>query len=97
MTADAGPAVDRMLVADMVKLLNDAEHYSHPSFDVNRQLAYLDQRAALLHRLVDAVGDETSRYLAQDAEDRAEDSRDRAIVMAQECGDPWPAPRLPAR
>ncbi|MEU3726818.1 hypothetical protein [Streptomyces sp. NPDC031705] len=31
------------------------------------------RRAALLHRLVDVLGDESTRYLAQDTEDRAED------------------------
>lgn len=84
-----------MLVAQVVGLLNDAELYTDPSFDVDRQLAYLDRRAALLHRLVDALGDETSRYLAQDAEDRAERARSAAEALARECGDPAPAPRRP--
>ncbi|GHD52371.1 hypothetical protein [Streptomyces galbus] len=52
----------------MVGLLNDAEHYVWGTSD--QQLAYLERRAKLLHRLVDVTGDEPSRYLAQDAEDR---------------------------
>ncbi|MFJ4648205.1 hypothetical protein ACIP6Q_32405 [Streptomyces bobili] len=69
----AEPQADKLLVAEMVGLLNDAEHYADPGSD--SRLAYLDRRAALLHRLVDALGDETSRYLGQDAEDRADRAR----------------------
>ncbi|MEU2098715.1 hypothetical protein ACFWGE_21470 [Streptomyces bacillaris] len=87
------PGTDRMLVAELVGLLNDAEHYSDPGSTSDSRLDYLDRRAALLHRLVDAVGDESSRYLAQDGEDRAEDVRAGAEALAQECGDPPPAPR----
>lgn len=82
---------DRLLVADLVGLLNDAEHYSGPGSSSYSRLDYLERRAGLLHRLVDAVGDESSRYLAQDAEDRTEDLRARAEALARECGDPWPA------
>lgn len=82
-----------MLVAEMVGLLNDAEHYSGPGSTPDSRLDYLERRAALLHRLVDATGDESSRYLAQDAEDRAEDVRARSEALARECGDPPPAPR----
>lgn len=39
------------------------------------------------------LANESSRYLAQDAEDRAEDARSRAEALAGECGDPLPAPR----
>ncbi|MFD5191031.1 hypothetical protein ACFWMU_23245 [Streptomyces sp. NPDC058357] len=94
MTA-GGPATDRLLIAELVGLLNDAEHYNSRRSTTDNRLDYLERRAALLHRLVDAVGDESSRYLAQDAEDRAEDLRDRAEAMARECGDPPPAPRRP--
>ncbi|MEV0697863.1 hypothetical protein AB0I53_08080 [Saccharopolyspora sp. NPDC050389] len=38
-------------------------------------------------------GWEKSRYLAQDAEDRAADARAAAEALAAECGDPTPAPR----
>lgn len=92
MTATA-PGTDRMLVAELVGLLNDAEHYSGPGSTPDSRLDYLERRAALLHRLVDATGDESSRYLAQDAEDRAEDVRARSEALAVECGDPPPAPR----
>ncbi|WP_267595978.1 hypothetical protein [Carbonactinospora thermoautotrophica] len=37
--------------------------------------------------------DESSRYLAQDAEDQARDARAAAEVLAAECGDPPPRPR----
>lgn len=87
------PGTDRLLVAELVGLLNDAEHYNSRRSTTDSRLDYLDRRAALLHRLVDAVGDESSRYLAQDAEDRARDFRARAEVMARECGVPPPAPR----
>lgn len=89
------PGTDRLLVAELVGLLGDAEHYNAPGSTPDSRLDYLERRAALLHRLVDAVGDESSRYLAQDAQDRAEDVRARAEVMARECGDPPPAPRRP--
>lgn len=79
----------------MVGLLNDAEHYTGPGSDDDRCLAYLDRRATLLHRLVDATGGEASRYLAQDAEDRADRARSVAEALARECGDPPPAPRRP--
>ncbi|MFF8717312.1 hypothetical protein ACF07T_38755 [Streptomyces sp. NPDC015184] len=94
MTA-VGPATDRLLIAELVGLLNDAEHYNSRRSTTDSRLDYLERRAALLHRLVDAVGDESSRYLAQDAEGRAEDLRARAEAMARECGDPPPAPRRP--
>lgn len=74
-------------------LLNDAEHYNGPGSTPDRRLDYLGRRAALLHQLVDALGDESSRYLAQDAEDRVEDARARADALARECGDSRPAPR----
>ncbi|MDG9709642.1 hypothetical protein [Streptomyces sp. DH10] len=95
MTAE--PQADRLLVAELVGVLNDAEHYVGPGSGVDSRLAYLDRRAALLHRIVDALGDEASRYLAQDAEDRAQDARSRAEIMAQECGDPAPAPTAVTR
>ncbi|MGC2998524.1 hypothetical protein ACPF8X_09105 [Streptomyces sp. G35A] len=44
---------------------------------------------------MDATGDESSRYLAQDAEDRAAGARAGAEVLAAEYGDPKPAPREP--
>lgn len=87
------PGTDRLLVAELVGLLNDAEHYTGPGSSPGSRLDYLDRRAALLHRLVDALGDESSRYLAQDAEDRAADARAADEAMARECGDPGPAPR----
>lgn len=90
-----GPGTDRLLVADLVGLLGRAEDYNGPGSTPGSRLDYLERRAALLHRLVDAVGDESSRYLAQDAEDRAEDVRARAEALARECGDPPPASRWP--
>ncbi|GAA3311829.1 hypothetical protein [Streptomyces cinereospinus] len=81
----AGQASDRMLVAEMVGLLNDAEPYAWGTED--ERLAYLERRAKLLHRLVDATGDESSRYLAQDADDRATAARAGAEALADECGD----------
>ncbi|MYR39685.1 hypothetical protein GTX14_31610 [Streptomyces sp. SID4944] len=87
------PETDRLLVAELVGLLNDAEHYNGPGSTSGSRLDYLERRAALLHRLVGAVGEESSRYLAQDAEDRAEDVRAGAEALARECGDPPPAPR----
>ncbi|MBB3724455.1 hypothetical protein [Nonomuraea dietziae] len=77
-------------VHDVLALLNDAEHYARASLD--QRLAYLERRAQVLHWLVDALGEEGSRYLAQDAEDRALDVRQRAEALAANCGDPWPAP-----
>ncbi|GAA2769601.1 hypothetical protein GCM10020219_041070 [Nonomuraea dietziae] len=75
-------------------LLNDAEHYARASLD--QRLAYLERRAQVLHWLVDALGEEGSRYLAQDAEDRALDVRQRAEALAANCGDPGPhRPRPP--
>ncbi|WEH43999.1 hypothetical protein [Streptomyces sp. AM 2-1-1] len=91
----AGPGTDRLLVADLVGLLGDAEHYSGPGSTPGSRLDYLERRAALLHRLVDVVGDESSRYFAQDAEDRAAGVRAGAEALARECGDPPPAPRRP--
>ncbi|WP_329449323.1 glycerol-3-phosphate dehydrogenase/oxidase (plasmid) [Streptomyces sp. NBC_01426] len=87
------PETDRLLVAELVGLLNDAEHYNSRKSTTDSRLDYLERRTALLHRLVDAVGDESSRYLAQDAEDRAEDLRAMASALARECGYPPPAPR----
>jgi hypothetical protein len=54
-----------VLVAEVVGLLNEAECYIVAPED--EQLEYLHRRAALLHRLVDVLGDEPSRSLAQDA------------------------------
>ncbi|MFI5825565.1 hypothetical protein ACIA8I_41975 [Streptomyces rishiriensis] len=48
------PGTDRLLVAELVGLLNDAEHYGDPCSTPDSRLDYLDRRAALLHRLVDA-------------------------------------------
>lgn len=87
------PGTDRLLVAEPVRLLNDAEHYDGPGFTPDSRLAYVDRQAALLHRPLDALRDESSRYLAQDAEDRAEDVRSGADASAREYGDPPPAPR----
>ncbi|MER6474586.1 hypothetical protein [Streptomyces collinus] len=87
----AGQAADRFLLAEMVGLLNDAEHYVWGTSD--QRLAYLERRAKLLHRLMDATGNESSRYLAQDAEDRAAAARAGVEALAAECGDPKPAPR----
>ncbi|WP_424863999.1 hypothetical protein [Streptomyces sp. MMS24-I29] len=80
MTAE--PQADTLLVSAVVGLLNDAENYAVA--DVGGRLGYLDRRAALLHRLVDATGDEASRYLAQDAEDRADRVRSVAEALAGE-------------
>ncbi|MEV5645090.1 hypothetical protein AB0L67_33955 [Streptomyces flaveolus] len=52
MTAE--PQADTLLVAELVGLLNDAEN--HTVADVDGRLGYLERRAALLHRLVDATG-----------------------------------------
>ncbi|WP_394298779.1 DUF5956 family protein [Allosalinactinospora lopnorensis] len=41
--------------------------------------------------------DESSHYLAQDAEDRARDARAVPEALAAECGDPPPGPRGPFR
>ncbi|MEU7028934.1 hypothetical protein AB0A60_19865 [Streptomyces sp. NPDC046275] len=89
--ADTAEPAERMLVAELVGLLNDAEHYLMGTPD--QRLAFLERRAKLLHRLVDATGDESSRYLAQDAEDRAAAARAGAEALAAQCGDPQPAPR----
>lgn len=78
MTA-AGRGVDPALVAEVVGTLGDAETMGFVS--VEEKLAYLDRRARLLHRLVDVLGDEQSRYLAQDADDRAE--RARRVAQAE--------------
>ncbi|MFE3150042.1 hypothetical protein ACFXJ6_25850 [Streptomyces sp. NPDC059218] len=50
-------------------LLDRAKDYNGPGSTPGSRLDYLERRAAQLHRLVDAVGNESSRYLAQDAED----------------------------
>ncbi|MDQ0994785.1 hypothetical protein [Streptomyces sp. V3I7] len=83
------PGTDTMLIAEVVGLLNSAEHYLTAGADA--RLHYLDKRAAL-HRLVDATGYESSRYLAQDAEDRAADARAADEAMARECSAPPPKP-----
>ncbi|MFE7111151.1 hypothetical protein ACFU98_32260 [Streptomyces sp. NPDC057575] len=92
----AEPGTDRLLVADLVGLLGRAEDYNGPVSTPGSRLGYLERRATLLHRLVDAVGNESSRYLAQNAENRAENVRARASALARECGDPPPFPRGPA-
>ena len=74
-----GGGVDPTLIAEVVGALGDAEAYGFVSVD--EQLAYLDRRARLLHWLVDVLGDEQSRYLALDAEDRAR--RAREIAQAE--------------
>ncbi|CAK7286445.1 hypothetical protein [Streptomyces misionensis] len=58
---DVEPQADRLLVAELVGLLNEAGHYSGPGSTPDSRLNYLERRAAL-HRLVDAVDDESSRY-----------------------------------
>jgi hypothetical protein len=67
----------RVIVAEMVGLLHEAQCYSF--VDEEQRLDYLDREARLLHRLVDVIGDERSRYLAQDAEDAA--MRARSVAM----------------
>ncbi|MCM3809243.1 hypothetical protein ND808_25770 [Streptomyces sp. DR7-3] len=61
-----------------------------PSATSDQRLAYLDRRAKLPHRLVDAIGDESSRDLAQDAEDRA-----AACEPGPRLGPPGAATRIP--
>ncbi|MFC9951762.1 hypothetical protein ACFVIN_14880 [Streptomyces prasinus] len=95
MTA-AEPGAETLLVAELVGLLDDAEQYSDPGTGIDSRLTYLDRRAGLLHRLVGALGDEASRHLAQDAEDRADRTRSAVHALAEECGDPPPTPRRPA-
>lgn len=56
----AEPGTDRLLVAELVGLLNEAEHSDGPGSTPDSRLDYLNRRAALLHRLVDAPGDESS-------------------------------------
>lgn len=56
----APPGTDRLLVLEVVGLLNAVEHY--PTASAAARLHYLDMRAALLHRLVDATGHEHSRH-----------------------------------
>lgn len=48
---------DRILVAELVGLVNDAEHYGWASLE--ERLAYLDRRAKLRHHVVDATGDDS--------------------------------------
>jgi hypothetical protein len=84
----ADDKIVRLCVHDVLSLLNDAEHYGSSTTD--QQLAYLERRADLLHRIVDATGDESSRYLACDAGDRAQDRRQRLEALAVHCGDPAP-------
>lgn len=43
---------DTILIAELIGLLNAAEHYLTAGDDA--RLHYLDKRASLLHRLVDA-------------------------------------------
>lgn len=84
-------APDTVLIAELIGLLSAAEHYLTASDGA--RLHYLDKRASLLHRLVDATGYESSRYLAEDAEGRARDARAAAEELAAECGDLRPPPR----
>jgi hypothetical protein len=74
----AGPDTG-FLVAEMVGVLNETENYGHVPVG---ERAYLDRRARLPHQLVTALGDESSRYLAQDAEDRASRAREVADADA---------------
>ncbi|MFG2783846.1 hypothetical protein ACGFY7_39195 [Streptomyces prunicolor] len=87
-----GRAPDTLLIIELVGLLSAAEDYLTAGDDA--RLYYLDKRASLLHRLVDATGYEKSRYLAQDAEHGAADARAAAEAMARERGTPPPRPRL---
>lgn len=52
---------DPTLIAEVVGVLGDAEVYGFVS--AAEEQAYLERRARSLHRLVDALGDEVSRYL----------------------------------
>ncbi|MEN8655517.1 hypothetical protein ABCR94_34335 [Streptomyces sp. 21So2-11] len=81
---------DTILISELIGLLSAAEHYITAGDDA--RLHYLDKRASLFHRLVDATGDEASRYLAQDAEDRARDARAAAEAMAADAVIPGPRP-----
>ncbi|MEU6351621.1 hypothetical protein ABZ896_20135 [Streptomyces sp. NPDC047072] len=87
----AGPGADTLLIVEVVGLLNAAEHY--PTASAAARLHYLDTRAALLHRLVDATGCESSRYHAQYAEDRAAEARAEAEALARERGELPPRAR----
>ncbi|MEV3907394.1 hypothetical protein [Streptomyces canus] len=92
--SDGRPA-DPVLVAEIVGLLGDAENYV--ALSTGERLRYLERRAQMLHRLVDVLGDERSRYLAVDAEDRAERARQVAEATAESFGDANPAPTRQGR
>ncbi|WP_461296396.1 hypothetical protein [Streptomyces harbinensis] len=67
-----------MLVIELIGLLNAAEHY--PTANEKARVAYLDKRAQLLHRLIDATGAESSRYHANQASEEARNARASAEV-----------------
>ncbi|MGH4008964.1 MAG: hypothetical protein ACRDTH_12550 [Pseudonocardiaceae bacterium] len=48
---------DRMLVAELVGLVDEAEHYGWASLE--ERLAYLDRRRKLRHHVVDAAGEDS--------------------------------------
>ncbi|MFI1293892.1 hypothetical protein ACH4VM_36670 [Streptomyces sp. NPDC020792] len=71
-----------------------AQEHTRKVEQKNGLLSAMEMRMAELgRRLVDALGDGSSRYLAQDVEDHAEDVRARAEALARECGGPAPGPR----
>lgn len=73
---------DPDFVGDLYRVLQAAENvYAE---DEAARVRYLRDRAALLHRAVDLGGDEGWRWVAQDAEGRAE----RAAAVAAALADP---------
>ncbi|WP_043478153.1 hypothetical protein [Kitasatospora sp. MBT66] len=71
-------------------VVRDAARYRADQVD---RCDYLDRQAKVLHDLIDATGDEDSRWIAQDAEERADRARQAAETDARLNATPPPAPR----
>ncbi|MFJ1936635.1 hypothetical protein ACIOGZ_28735 [Kitasatospora sp. NPDC088160] len=54
---------------------------------------YLDRQAKVLHDIVDVIDDESSRWIAQDAEDRADRARETAEIDTRFDATPPPPAR----
>jgi DNA-binding GntR family transcriptional regulator len=61
------------LLTELADVLDEAEHHQNAS--TADRLTYLERRALILHRLVDALGDDTARDVAIKATQRATQAR----------------------
>ncbi|MFJ9845871.1 hypothetical protein ACIRYZ_36600 [Kitasatospora sp. NPDC101155] len=78
------------VLADLETVARDAAGYRASATE---RCHYLDRQARLLHDIIDATGDDASRWIAQDAEDRADNARYMAQVDAELNATPPPPAR----